>query len=179
MEDRQLDRIEELLMTKDYADLTSEEKLLVQDEIGGEEVYRLYRLSTAERFTTKRATKKKLMSAMRARHQSWVFRIINAKVPAYAALTMLTLLLVGVLFFQPVEQVLVETPVYVKGETIRDTVFVQQIDTFYVDRPIYRTVYVEAEVQESTEDVDPLKPTRKSKSLAQQSGIRDILVKSD
>ena len=121
--------------------------------------------------------KKDLMKQFRQKHQpSWKLAI-QWKVPAYAAVLMVTIMTLGLYLLIPAKERIVERRVV--SEPVTDTVYVaSQPDTVFIERTIEKPVYVTVYKEREEEVVPVLIAERKTrgKSLADQSEIKDILV---
>ena len=179
-----LNRLDELLQSKDFKDLDPDEKKWIEEELGGEEAYMKLRsivnASASEpEMSVSGSVKQSLMTAMKRKNQPQWAKLINFQIPAYVGALILFISIVFVILAEPQTQV-VEKIVEVPSDPVIDTVFVQtKADTVFIDRikevPVYLTV---EETPEQVTPEEPIPPLT-SKSLADQEEIRKLIVRMD
>ncbi|MEO1053714.1 MAG: hypothetical protein AAFX87_23965 [Bacteroidota bacterium] len=174
--------LEYLIRNKTYDALEDAERAWVNDQIGGEAAYmRLYdlvRTAQSEReMPLKTSSKRRLMAQFKAKHKSTGVAFINYRIPAYAVIAPVILLLV-IWFLIPAKQVLIEKPVFVEREVYLPSPV--QIDTVEIELPpdtVFLERVVKIPVYLSTAKEEPKKRKRifKGRSLAEQNDVVDLV----
>jgi hypothetical protein len=148
------EKIERLLQSKNWSELTEDEKALVSQMIGGEEMFAsMKKVDTALAALPKyeiRASHKiqsALQQSMRKKHASNSFfaEIFAFRVPAYASAIIAVILSAGIWLLLPAKEK--NTITYVT-KTERDTVFVtSKPDTILVTKVLYLARQEKKEIQ--------------------------------
>lgn len=140
----QEERIERLLETKTFAELTEEERNFVLKELGSEEQYAAMRRVTLALITSKvdlspdPAILHSLQQKMTSTSQRFSFNdIFTFRIPGYASLLLIGITALLTWFFS--HEKTIDAPRVVEVQQ-RDTVFVDRVrtDTIYRTRVIYR-----------------------------------------
>lgn len=139
------DKLDALLINKSYQELTKEEQLFVQKELGSEAQYDAMRKVSLALITSKVDLSpdpfivKSLEQHMRARRSAESKSIFMWQMPAYATFTLVVIVGLFTWWLGSRQQ---QSPAEKVVEVIRlDTVFLTSIpDTIFKDRVIYRTV---------------------------------------
>lgn len=173
--------LDDLLVNKAFDELSSSEKEWVLEHLDANQYEKLRALVTASKqdqiLKTSPKTKDALMAQMKAKRKPAAAGIFSFQVPAYAASLVLALVVAVLLIFRPVKEVPVEKIVTVASEPLIDTVFVNQIDTIYIDKRVEVPVYITKLVEPIKEEKE-IQETLSNKSLADQEDIRSLLVQS-
>jgi hypothetical protein len=183
MENELFEKLDQLLLTKRYEELTREERFWMDEQLDGELTYsRLHLIlcSSASETTllVDASIKKSLIKKMKLKNRSQWARVVNYNVPAYAVAILLLLVATLVLLVTPkqdkvVEKIVTVTPRQPPATTV--TKFVT--DTIFVDHIIKVPVYVPSQTKDKTSvDKSIALP---GKSLADQIELRNLLVQSE
>ncbi|MEO9484537.1 MAG: hypothetical protein ABJG47_13860 [Ekhidna sp.] len=174
---KEFERIESLLKTKAYEELTASERILVDQELT-QEIYEELRVSITllkgERLQTGKDVKHSLMAEFKAKEAKSTFAFFRYKLPAYTHLVPLSLI-VYLIFFLPSEERVV-TQDRIVEVMVRDTVTVTQVDTLWVEKvlrvsvPVYVT---QASQAEKTEEIQPVT----NRSLSEQKEVMDLVIR--
>lgn len=178
MENHDFESLDQLLRSKSYADLTSEERDYVNKAVGGELQYAnlqqlIHETSLSRESTLNEHVKKDLMRRMKRNNPSFLYQIYHYKIPAYAVAMLLIILVTGFMTFGPA-RVITE----VKTKTIALPV---KVDTLWVQLPpdtivIEKIIKTEALTTLRTSTTDEPQKAVKGNSMADQKVLHDFLV---
>lgn len=177
---KDINKIDNLLKTKSYDQLNEEDLKLVKEEFASRESYEAYRqmvvLATENDYAPGRDVKRKLDESLRLVNPVWWQLILQAKVPAYAAVPAMVLLLVMGYILKSPEQIIIEKPQIVEAEPIIDTVFVENTvtDTLIIEkvRRVEVPVYISLNQKSGKEEMEEgLEGT----SIKEQKVLFDLL----
>ncbi len=175
------EKLDQLLRVGDFESLSGEDQHWIEESIGSAEAFDRLRETTiiARQENVKNVrpqVKKDLMKQFKEKHQPGWKLVLQWKIPAYAAMLIVALISSLLMTLMPEKERIVER--YIPQQPIVDTVFVaSEPDTVFIERTIDRPVYVKVfEEEEKSTPVVAVERIRKGKSLADQSGIKDILV---
>lgn len=142
------DKLEYLIQTKNWSELTPEEKQLAIEKLGSEEVYQTFRkieTSFIHEGKSDLLPAENVLSSLKKEFRGRYTRVsiferfVEYRIPAYAA-ALLALIIVTLAFYagkQSVNQSIVHVPMVEK-----DTVYLSAMpDTVYVTKVVYRNVY--------------------------------------
>lgn len=178
-------KIDVLLKTKSYTELSEQEQLWVNENLGGETAYQnlasaIQRASQEQKMSVKSSTKKALMQQMKASKEPFWSKIIHYKVPAYASALMLVLAVGLTFFLTSQKEVIVEKRIALSAKTIVDTVKIAQPnDTIFVEKIKEVPVYITEQKTISNPTQTPAKNNLSEKSLADQKELKNLLVRSE
>ncbi len=171
------EKIESLLKSKTYDELTKAERSLIDKELT-QETYEELRMSMqmlqGEKLHVRKDVKQSLMKEFKQKDRSPVYSLFQFKLPAYTHVFSLALI-VYLIFFMPRPEKIVPQDRIVEV-MIRDTVQVTQVDTLWIERvikvptPVYVTQELNAE--EPTEIVQV-----GNKALSDQKEVMDLVVR--
>ncbi|QNL21472.1 hypothetical protein HZR84_05840 [Hyphobacterium sp. CCMP332] len=171
--------LDQLIKTKSYDQLNEEELNLVKEEFGSKNAYESYRkmvvMASENKFSPGREVKRKLDKSLRLANPSWWQMALDYKLPAYAAVPlMLVLLLIGFWINKP-ETIIVEKPKIVQTEPKIDTVFVDKIirDTLFIEN--IRRIEVPVYISVNNEAVVKKEEILQGSNLSEQRELLDIL----
>ncbi len=179
METNDFERLESLLKSKNYEQLSGEEKEWIEKEIGGEQAYLnlqsfVTRLSGDKISAPSQKIKKNLMTAFRSRNQTVWSRVVSYRMPAFANIFVWAVLAVGVWYWIPERRVMVEKQVPIE-KTLLDTVYVElPKDTVIIEKTIQVEVPVYIEKKEEPEII-----VVKGSSLSDQKDLQRLLVSGE
>ena len=182
MKDKSFEKLDELLSTKSYEALNSEEKLWVNEHLGGVRTYQklaaLIKSAAVEKeMSLSKSTKRDLVQKMKAQHQPLWLKALHYKTPAYVSFLIALLFLVVAVFSIPRREVIMEKPVLVKTDPIIDTVFVKTpADTVFIEKLVSVPVYVAQEATDVQSETTVDTTALQAKSLAEQEDFRTLLV---
>ncbi len=180
MENEQYDIIEQLINTKNYDQLTTSEKDLIDQELGGqtgfEEMQTLrHDALNSKEINVSKQIKKDLIYQMKQARPGFWHKVINYRVPAYQTAAIMVFVLVLFWLVRPEKETIVEKMVQLPPVTDTllvelpgDTVFLEKLVEVKV--PIYITQ--QTELIEKPEKDDPIKGS----SMAEQEVLQDLLV---
>ncbi len=178
MENKVFKKLDNLLRTKAYADLTQEERSWIDESLGKENFEELSSmvasLSHEKTRTVNPIVKADLLKEMKRKNRGAFAGLLSYKTPLYVnVLTMLMLVfLVWVLL--PSKEVIVEKPVTVKVPVI-DTITVQlPSDTVFIERKV--RVEVPVYLTRTEQPKETLEKEIKGKSLTEDEALRELLV---
>ena len=178
-----MNKLDDLLRSKSYQELTEEQKFWIDNELGGEEAYsRLRGIVTSSaselHMEVDSSVKQSLMRQIKMKNQSHIGRIFNFKVPAYLTLIVVLFSLAFVLLAEP-ETKVVEKIVEIPSQPVIDTLYIEtRADTVYIERTKEVPVYLTLETEKEQNIENPIPPLA-GKSLADQEEIRKLLVRLD
>ena len=195
MRNQEDEKLDLLLITRRYHELSEKEKNWVDGEVGGEASYKRMRqllLAIQSDITvpTDLSVKRSLINKMKIMHQPIWARVVRYRMPSYTVAICSAIIGVLLFFTFPRKEIIVEKPVLaevnpapvVVTEYMTDTVFVERI----IKVPVYQQVKAplkghgdgrqEITDQESTGHETTDLPIR---SLAQQTELRNLLVRSE
>ncbi|MEL7002787.1 MAG: hypothetical protein AAFN93_08650 [Bacteroidota bacterium] len=187
MEDKLYESVDELLKNKSFHELTTQERLVIDEYVGGEREYNrlkaiIHEIVGKNEMNISIDVKKSLMLKMKAKHRPVWLSLVGYKMPAYAVVLALFLFGLAFYFFGPKKEVEVLKTITKTTEPIIDTVYLTSTpDTIYVERKIEVKVpvYLSAEVKEDPRLPNEQEVIRPGKSLADQGELRSILDRSE
>jgi hypothetical protein len=183
MEKDMHDKIDQLIRRKDYSDLNPEERELIDENFGTESMYSRFRQAILQAQDSKANSispkvKNVLISRMKKKRSFAIMDILEWKIPAYANLAALALIITFIWLFRPVEKVMVEKIKTVEIPAIPDTVYLASApDTILQERiievkvPVYLTVK-----EDDNESVEEEKYAPQSSSLSEHRQLRSLIV---
>lgn len=180
MENKEFDKLDALLRQKEYADLSLEEKLFVEEQIGGECAYLdLFTLINQAKATNTRpislSTKRSLTNRFKQKNRPDTTSWINLKLPVYANLPVAALLVVVIWVLLPAKEVEIDKIVTVQLPPKVDTLLVKlPSDTIYIEKKVRVEVPVYITKIEKKKSVEQSKIS--GSTLAEQQGLRELLV---
>ena len=173
---KEFEKIESLLKTKAYNELSKEEQLLVDQELTKEAYDELRSgmyLLKDEKLPVSNDVKKSLMAEFKQIETKGFAAILSKKVPAYTVIAPI-MILIAIFWFLPTKEVPVIQDRLVEV-TIRDTIQVVKTDTLWREKivKIPQLVYVAKgdEVEKNSS------PTVTNRSLGEQKELLDLVVK--
>lgn len=188
MENELHTNIDLLLKTKTYTELSAQEQIWVNENLGGAMGYQnlasaVKMASQEQKMSVESSTKKALMQQMKASKESFLSKVFRYKIPAYASALML-ILAVGLTFFLTSQkEIIVEKRIALPTKTIVDTVKIAQPnDTIFIEKIKEVPVYITEQKTTSHASQTPVKNTQNSlseKSLAEQKELKNLLVRSE
>jgi hypothetical protein len=170
------DKLDTLLKSLTYEQLSASEKAYVEEQIGGEKAYRdmqkwMIDLRHSPEAPVSSRVKTDLMKRYKAKHQSWVVKVVQFQTPAYLNVAASLVLLLLFWLVMPNKQV-----------EISKTVTVYQTDTVTVQTPadtvyIRETVSVKVPVYVATNSTPAeTQPTEiQGSSLKDQKALYDLI----
>ena len=180
MKNEEFDKLEVLLRQKYFADLSPDEKLFVEEQIGGERAYLdLFTMINQAKATKTRSvsssTKRKLTSKFKQKHQSFADSWINFKLPVYVNLPVAVLIVVIIWVSLPAKVVQIDKIVTVQLPSKADTILVYSpSDTIYIEKKIH--IKVPVYITKNEEKQPKEQPKILGSTLAEQQGLTDLLV---
>lgn len=178
MKNREFDKLDALLRQKSYNGLTLEEKQFVEEHIGGEKAYdELFSMidfaKNSKKVPISSDVKRSLTNKFKSKQQSSI-SWLNFKLPVYANMPIVALLVIIVWVFLPAKEVEVEKIVTVQLPPKVDTLIVQSPpDTVYFEKKI--TIEVPVYITKKEEPLTTA-PKITGQTLAEQQGLTDLLV---
>ncbi len=178
MENKDFDRLDTILRTKTYADLTNEEKAWIDEVLGknGFEELSLMisSVSKEKKRTVRPAVKTELLREMKRKNRGVLATWLSYKTPMYANVLTLFFLMILVWTLLPSKEVIIEKPVTIQVPVI-DTITVQlPSDTVFVERQVRVEVPVYLTRTEQPKEVDEKEV--KSRTLGEDEALRELLV---
>ena len=179
MNNDQLLKIDHLIQTKHYEELSQEDKLLIEEHLGGKKSFEQYRILFKETYATQerpvsRSVANNLSTRFKQKNRPVWYSLFNYRIPAYASIMLIALIMTASWWWTTSHPNMIEVTkeVYLPGKT--DTLLVQlPPDTIVIEKVIQKTipVYITSNVpsektQESTE----------GSSLAEQQDLTEFLV---
>ncbi|TRX59028.1 hypothetical protein FNH22_10890 [Fulvivirga sp. M361] len=183
MENKHSEKLDHLLTTKRYDELTAEEREWVEAELGGEEVFHplSHIVKTAareEKMAVSAHVRQSLVTRMKSKHKPLWVRVLNYKMPAYIGVLLLIMGIFVVFFAVPERQVIVQKTVTIAAEPVVDTVFiVQRADTVFLERIVEVPVYLSVHQENKKPQEKPVELS--GQSLADHEEWTDLLVRMD
>lgn len=175
---KEFEKIESLLKSKAYDELTSSERSLVDEELT-EETYEEIRLSMnllkGEQLKVGKDVKKELMKEFRQKEPGIIYSLTQFKLPAYTHVFSLALIIYLIFFIPKPTPVVQDRIVEVM---VRDTVEITQVkvDTFLIEKvikvptPVYVTQELEANEPQKVNQVS-------NRTLSDQKEVMDLVVR--
>lgn len=154
-------RIDALLRTKFFSELSDDEKKLILENFESKESYDEFRkviveMNASASKVPEPGIKKDLMQRMKSKNKSSLISVFEFKTPLYANLTALSLVIVLFLVFRPIEEVIVQKTKTVEVASIPDTVYLEmepdtviQEKLIKVEVPVYLTTSETVEEKEA------------------------------
>lgn len=179
MENREFNKLDELLRQKSYQELTSDELQFVEEQIGGEQAYNelKFLVVKAQQTGSKPISpriKSDLLHRIKAKNQRSSFFWLSYKTPVYANVLLVVVAILFVWYLKPAKEVIVEKAVTVQLPPIIDTLLIQlPPDTIFIEKqirvevPVYITATEEAPAEDSI---------IKGISLGDQQALKELLV---
>lgn len=178
MTEKKFETLDVLLRAKAFTELSDREKALVEGVLG-EKAYSRYRellLSTraADVMPVRKEVRQALTEQYKAKNHSWLHAFAKAKVPVYAHVMVLAVLVPCLWFLMPPREVVVEKTHMVQAPPQVDTLLVHlPPDTVYIDKlvQVKVPVYITRAPAPTPED-----PQASGSTLADQRDLRALLV---
>lgn len=174
---KEFEKIESLLKSKTYAELTASERSLIDKELNREtyeELHQSMALIQDEKLGVSKSVKQSLMKEFKQKDRSPVLSLFLFRIPAYTHVFSLALI-VYLIFFMPRPEKIVPQDRIVEV-MIRDTVKVTQVDTLLIERlikvptPVYVTQELNTEKPSEVVEVN-------NKALSGQKDVMDLVVR--
>ncbi|WP_424962805.1 hypothetical protein [Ekhidna sp.] len=173
------EKIESLLKSKSYDELSREERVIVERELS-KETYEELRVSImgirGEKLKVSKDTKQSLLNEMKPKSSFSPFALLQVRVPAYALLIPL-LFFFFILLREPNEVRIPEARIV--EVMLHDTIRIQQIDTLVVERVIRvpQMIYIteNTNVAETTSAKKEVERT----TLSDQTEILDLVIRGE
>ena len=178
---KEFEKIESLLKTKAYNELSKEERLLVDQELSKEaydELRSAMYLLKEEKLAVSKDVKQSLLAEFKPRKFSprkfsrWA-AINRKKVPAYSLVIPL-LFLIAIFWYRPIKEVPVIQNRVVEV-MVRDTVKVMKTDTLWQEKIVRVPQLVYVEKEESSQELPESEVV--SRSLGEQKEVLDLVVR--
>lgn len=198
-----IDRIEFLLSRYDYNELQPSDKKLADEMIGSEAAYNLLRKSKKQGLDSRGDLsisldrKKELLKTFRSakvKTSPVIFSLLNRRIPAYYSIAILLLSALSVVLILSSRSDLTppsSSPVevnYVEVPAKPDTVYLTGVtDTVFLERVVYRNVYLPADTVYQVVDRGSKLPGAKkelitsdvSTSIADNKALNDLMISID
>ena len=172
------DKLDTLLKSLTYEQLSASEKAYVEEQIGGERAYRdmqqwMTDLRHSPEAPVSPSVKTDLMKRYKDKHHSWVVKVVQFQTPAYLNVAASLVLLLLFWLVMPTKQVEISKPVTVL-----------QVDTVTVHAPadtvyIRETVRVKVPVYVATTAPAPSQPVEiQGSSVKEQKALFDLIAQT-
>ncbi len=173
---KDFERLDKLLRTRAYEQLTEEEQAWVLETVGVEAYNELSKLvsglaSEKERPTSKRV-KTQLIREFRSKHR--VTAWYEYRIPAYVNMMLVVAVGLVVWFFAPPKEVIIERQELVEVPIVETITIELPGDTVFIERPVRVEVPVYI-TQEIPEEI-VVQPSSKAKSLRESKALSELLV---
>ncbi len=174
---KDFEKIEKLLKSKSYSELSSDERSLIESELT-QEVYEELRQAITqvqrEKLQVNKSLKKSLMKEFKETNNSRLPVIFRWKIPALTHIIPLVVIVYLAFFMPKNERVITQDRIV--EIMVRDTVQINQVDTLYLERivKVPTPVYVTREPKQTT---SPEKIQTVNRSLSDQKEVLDLVVR--
>ena len=178
MKTSEIDKLDDLLITKAFGELTPAEQEQFSHAGINEESYRFLRkLALESRDSTPMPVspdvRRKLIHRFEVKNRHWALSILTAKVPAYLHIAALCMLATGLWYILPEKEVIIEKPIVVELPGRTDTLLLPaEPDTVYIEKYVRVKVPVYITAETPPKEAEPLKGT----TLADQKEFSKLLV---
>ena len=172
-------KIDHLIHTKQYEELSQEDKLLVDEHLGGKKSFEHYQLLFRESHATQerpvsRSVANNLSTRFKQKNRPVWYSLFNYRIPAYVSMMLITLMMTASWWWTTRHPNMIEVTkeVYLPGKT--DTLLVElPPDTIVIEKVIQQTipVYITSNVP-----VEKTQETTEGSSLAEQQDLTEFLV---
>ncbi len=178
MENKEFDRLDAILRTKTYADLSEEERSWVDETLGRKNFEELSQmvstLSDEKSRAVRPSVKADLLKEMKRKNRGALARWMSFRTPMYANVLAMLLLVILVWVALPAKVVIVEKPVTLRVPVV-DTITVQlPSDTVFIERQVRVEVPVYLTRTEQPKEV--IQKEVKGKALGEDEALRELLV---
>ena len=172
--------IEELIQTKDYLELTQDERAVVDTALGEGRYMELRQGILAmrgEKLPVKNRRATELLEAWKS-ERSGLAGLLLKPLPAYSYLIILCIF--GLIYWLIPAKVVTQTLIAEKEVpvVVRDTVTVLKVDTLWRER-VVRVPDPKVVQSEQAETIVPVQSVIERKSLSEQEDLLDLVVRGD
>lgn len=180
MKNKEFDQLDALLRQKDFRDLSAEEKLFVEEQIGGERAYKdisilINTAKEAKSIAVSSSIKRNLTNKFKQRNKSATVSWFNFKLPVYANLPIAALLALFIWLVLPTKEIEVDKIVTVQLPPKVDTLLIQSpSDTIFIEKKV--RIEVPVYITKIEETQSEKQPKISGSTLADQQGLADLLV---
>lgn len=174
---KEFERIERLLKTKSYDDLSKAEKDLIDQELS-QQVYEELQMGinqvSGERIKVHRDIKRSLMSEFRKEDKVGFFSFAAKRLPAYVHVILI--MIIGYLAFllPPKERIITQDRMV--EVMVLDTIEVTRVDTLFVEKFVKVPTPVYVAQDPNTSKSDEVKQVS-NRSISEQKDVMDLVVR--